>query len=205
MLLVAGDGSALAFDNGVNTLRERLAARGMRDVEVLSSDPASAAKLASPLNLYGALGTKRVDACLVYLTSHGTPDGLYMNAGRCFLGAAALDQALTEGCGSAPTVLVVSACHSGVFLTPEMRKPNRAILTAAAADRASFGCSAEDEYTYYDQCFLQQLDGATTWRELALATKSCVESLERRLGVRRPSNPQAFFGEAVSDLRIPGR
>ena len=78
-------------------------------------------------------------------------------------------------------------------------------MTAAAADRTSFGCGADDDYTYYDQCFLQQLDAESTWRELAQATRGCVQTLERRLGVRRESRPQHFVGAAVVNLRLPGR
>ncbi len=104
-----------------------------------------------------------------------------------------------------PTVVVVSACHSGTFINDQTKKPNRIIMTAAAADRTSFGCGADDDYTYYDQCLLQTLDGAATWRELALGTRSCVETLERRLGVRQQSRPQLFVGAAVANLRLPGR
>jgi hypothetical protein len=32
-----------------------------------------------------------------------------------------------------------------------------------------------------------------------------VETLERRLGVRRPSQPQLFVGAEVANLRLPGR
>ena len=106
----------------------------------------------------------------------------------------------TRAAAAAPTVVIVSACHSGVFLTPAMRQPNRVVLAAAARDRASFGCGAGDQYTYYDQCLLQQFDGAATWRDLAAATRSCVESLERRMGVSPPSQPQIFVGAAVTDL-----
>jgi len=68
--------------------------------------------------------------------------------------------------------LIVSACHSGVLLTPAMRQPNRVVLPPPrTASRASFGCGAGDQYTYYDQCLLQQFDGAATWRELAAATR----------------------------------
>jgi hypothetical protein len=118
---------------------------------------------------------------------------------------AALDQALTTGCGDRPTVLVVSACHSGTFINAQTRRPNRIIFAAAASDRTSFGCGADDDFTYYDQCFLQQLDAASTWRELGQATRACVETLERRLGVRRESLPQLFVGTAVANLRLPGR
>jgi hypothetical protein len=99
----------------------------------------------------------------------------------------------------------VSACHSGTFINGQTRRPNRIIIVAAAADRTSFGCGADDDYTYYDQCFLQQLDGASTWRELAQATRDCIAGLERRLGVRRESRPQVFVGAAAANLRLPGR
>jgi hypothetical protein len=204
-VLVAGDNSSPAFDNGITTLRDRLAERGVRDIDLLSAGRASGNALAKPANLYARLRTNEDGACFVYMTSHGNTDGFFLRAGSCLMGPAALDRALTESCGSAPTVVVVSACHSGVFLTPEMRKPNRVILTAAAADRASFGCSADNDYTSYDQCFLQQLDGARTWREVASGTRSCVERLERQLGIQRASDPQFFVGRDVSNLRLPGR
>jgi Peptidase C13 family len=204
-VLVAGDNSSPAFDNGIVTLRDRLAERGVRDIELLSAGKAAGNVLATPSNLYAGLRAHAADACLVYMTSHGNADGFFLRAGSCLMGPAALDQALTESCGSAPTVVVVSACHSGTFLTQEMRKPNRVILTAAAADRASFGCSADNDYTNYDQCFLQQLDSAITWRDVALGTKACVEGLEHQLGVRQQSRPQLFFGDDVANLRLPGR
>ena len=97
----------------------------------------------------------------------------------------------------------MSACHSGVFLTPVARRPNRVLMTAAAADRTSFGCGAGDRYTYYDQCLLRQFDGAATWRDLAVATRSCVETLEHRTGVPQSSEPQAFIGAEVAGLRLP--
>ena len=99
----------------------------------------------------------------------------------------------------------MSACHSGVFLNDAMRRPNRIVLAAAAADRVSFGCGTGDQYTYYDQCLLQSFDGAATWRQLAASTRSCVEKLERSMGVPRASQPQVYVGAAVADLRIPGR
>lgn len=200
-LLVAGDTATPAFDNGVNTLQARLAERGMTDIRVLSAT----ARSASPNNLPRALKGNPPRACLVYLTSHGNTDGVFLQPARCSMGPTALDQTLSEGCGNAPTVVVVSACHSGVFLGPGMRKPNRVILTAAATDRVSFGCSADNDFTYYDQCFLQQLETATTWGELAAGMRRCVEGLERRLGVRVGSDPQLFVGSEVANLRLPGR
>ena len=90
-------------------------------------------------------------------------------------------------------------------MSTAMRQPNRIVVTAAAADRVSFGCGTSDEYTYFDQCLLQQFDSVATWQQLAVETRTCVENLERRMGVRRSSQPQIFIGAEVADLRIPGR
>jgi hypothetical protein len=204
-VLVAGDNSSPAFDNGIDTLRDRFAALGVRNIALLSASQARGARLANARGIDGTLRAGGGEACFVYLTSHGDESGFFLRADKRTLSPAALDQALSAGCGERPTVLIVSACHSGTFINERTRRPNRIIVAAAATDRTSFGCGADDDYTYYDQCFLQQLDSASTWRELAQATRGCVQTLERRLGVRRESRPQVFVGPAVANLRLPGR
>lgn len=203
-VLVAGDNSSPAFDNGIDTLHERLTAMGVRAITAFSASPGRG-QLSAANNIQRGLRVGGGEACFVYMTSHGDQSGFFLRPGRQILSPTALDQALSQGCGERPTVVVVSACHSGTFITPQARRPNRIIIAAAATDRASFGCSADNDYTYYDQCFLQSLDGASTWRELAEATRACVHTLEQQLGVRRESRPQLFVGAAVANLKLPGR
>ena len=207
VVLIAGDNDSPAFDNGVEAMRTKLAARGVRDIRALTSDPGANPSLpvATAANVSSALRTAGGEACLAFITSHGDESGFVLKQARGTVSPATLDNALDAGCGPRPTVVVVSACHSGVFLTSAMRQPNRIVLAAAAPDRASFGCGAGDQYTYFDQCLLQQFDGASTWQQLAATTKACVENLERRMGIRRPSLPQTFIGSGVADLRLPGR
>ncbi len=207
VVLIAGDNNSPAFDNGVEAMRAKLLARGVRDIRALTSDPGANPSLpvATAANVSSALRTAGGEACLAFITSHGDESGFVLKQARGTVSPGTLDNALDAGCGARPTVVVVSACHSGVFLTSGMRQPNRIVLTAAAPDRASFGCGASDRYTYYDQCLLQQFDGAATWQQLAATTRTCVENLERKMGIRRPSLPQTFVGSGVSDLRIPGR
>ncbi len=206
-VLIAGDNDSPAFDNGVEALRDKLAARGVRDIRVLTSDPSAnpSLQVATAANVSNALRSGGGEACLAFITSHGDRRGFLLRAANGVVGPASLASAVDEGCGARPTVVIVSACHSGVFLTNAMRQPNRVVLTAAAAARVSFGCGAGDQYTYYDQCLLQQFDGAATWQDLAVATRACVENLERSMGVSPPSQPQIFVGAAVAGLRIPGR
>ncbi|WP_421999114.1 C13 family peptidase [Reyranella sp.] len=207
VVLIAGDNNTQAFDNGVDALRAKLARRGVRDIRVFTSDPAAnpGKPVATAANVSGALRTPGGEACLAFITSHGDESGFVLRQARGTVAPSSLDAALDAGCGTRPTVVVVSACHSGVFLSPAMRQPNRIVLSAAAADRVSFGCGAGDQYTYFDQCLLQQFDGATTWQQLAGTTRDCVLKLERDMGIRRSSMPQSFFGSAVAGLRIPGR
>ncbi len=206
-VLIAGDNNSPAFDNGVEAMREKLVQRGVRNIRVLTSDPGANPSLpvATTANVSSALRSPGGEACLAFITSHGDESGFVLRSARGTVSPTSLDNALDAGCGNRPTVVVVSACHSGVFLTSGMRQPNRIVLTAAAADRVSFGCGAGDQYTYYDQCLLQQFDGATTWQQLAQATRACVDGLERSMGIRRGSQPQMFFGSAVAELRLPGR
>ena len=49
------------------------------------------------------------------------------------------------------------------------------------------------------------LDSVAPSRDLAKGTRSCVATLERRLGVQQESRPQIFVGAAVANLWIPGR
>lgn len=207
-VLIAGDNNSPAFDNGVEAMREKLAQRGVQQVRVLSSNPsrAAAGQMASSGNVRTALrGLAGGQACFAFVTTHGEGKGFFLRSDRRFFDPSALDSALQAGCGNAPTVVIVSACHSGTFMTSGMRRPNRVILTAAAHDRTSFGCGAKDLYTYYDQCLLQSFDRASTFGELASATRSCVDNLERTLNIRTPSDPQAFLGASVAGLRLPSR
>jgi hypothetical protein len=206
-VLVAGDNTSPAFDNGIDTLRERFTDMGVRNIAAYSASPTRTAgeRLSTSRNVMNALRTSGGEACLVYMTSHGDDRGFFLRPDPGMLTPATLDRALSEGCGERPTVLVVSACHSGTFINAATRRPNRIIVTAAAIDRSSFGCGANNDYTYYDQCFLQQLDAASTWTGLAQSTRDCVQTLERQLGVRRESQPQLFVGAAVANLRLPGR
>ncbi|MBM3650148.1 MAG: peptidase C13 [Alphaproteobacteria bacterium] len=206
-VLIAGDNNSPAFDNGVEAMRDKLASRGVRDISVLTSNPQVNPSLtvATAANVSNALRTAGGEACLAFITSHGDESGFVLRQARGTVSPASLERAIDAGCGARPTVVVVSACHSGVFLRAGMRQPHRIVLTAAAADRVSFGCGAADQYTYFDQCLLQQFDGAATWRQLAATTRVCVENLERRMGIARPSQPQTFLGTAVADLKLPGR
>src|SRR6059058_4970643 len=76
-VLVAGDNSSPAFDNGIDTLRDRFAAMGVRNIVAYSASPARTAgeRLSSSGNIVNALRTSGGEACFVYMTSHGDERG----------------------------------------------------------------------------------------------------------------------------------
>ena len=85
-----------------------------------------------------------------------------------------------------------------------MARANRIILTAAREDRPSFGCGAGFQYTVYDRCLLQAIDHSATWRAAYAMLAGCVATRETVLQFR-PSEPQAYFGEAVEGMPVSGR
>src|SRR3954464_351282 len=115
--------------------------------------------------------------CLLYFSSHGSPSGIVL--GQRFLSPARLDAIVSDTCGERPTIVVISACYSGVFVRP-LAAPNRMILTAARPDRSSFGCGGTTRYPYFDACFLATIDEVQDFRALAIRTKSCVARMERQ-------------------------
>jgi hypothetical protein len=52
-------------------------------------------------------------------------------------------------------VLILSACYSGVFV-PVLASPDTAILTAAASTRTSFGCVAENDWTFFGDALINR-------------------------------------------------
>ena len=219
VLLAAIGNEQPVFDRFVVDLARRLDALEVASVTTASASGQVGRKLDTPDDVYAAireLHAGRSGGCFVYLTGHGTPDGLSLPLGAgsapaprrryAALRVPRMEAALRDGCGDSPTVVVLSACYSGVYLRPSMKDPNRIVLTAAAADRTSFGCGNDETHTYFDGCFLRSLDAAATWRQLAARTSACVARLERRLlPGERQSKPQAWFGQHVRDMLLPSR
>ena len=209
-VLVAGDGSLPVFDNAVAEMAKLLQLSGPRAAEMTRFSAAGlagtalstrAAVLAAIAGLHPAAG----QACFVFLTSHGAHGpGVYLAPETEFLSPADLAAALDAGCGDAPTVVVASACYTGGFAGPPLARPNRILLTAARADRPSFGCGAGRTFTYYDTCLLRSFTNLPRdWQDVINGTDQCVTRLEAREG-EPASDPQSYVGARVAGLELPG-
>lgn len=138
--------------------------------------------------------------CLLYITSHGVPQQIVFGP-DVMLTPTRLATLMRSWCGERPTVLVLSACFSGSFIDA-LAAPNRMILTAARRDRASFGCSEDATYPYFDGCVIERLPTATDFIALGNAVRSCVKDREEEEGLSPASEPQVFIG-ANMQLLVP--
>ncbi len=135
--------------------------------------------------------------CLVYFTSHGSPDGVVL--GDIVLSPAGLAAMVDSACPDRPSVVILSACFSGVFVEP-LARPDRVVLTAARRDRTSFGCSENDRYPYFDECTLKALPQGGDFAALGRAVQGCVARKEADTGMAPPSEPQLFIGAQFRPL-----
>jgi hypothetical protein len=209
-VLMTGDDSIEAFDNARKSLKNEflrlgIEAGNVRELSMSSVEQQRGITASSADNFQASLlslSVRNTDGCLIHMTSHGTRQGFAMTR-QPMLTPARLNSMLELGCGDRPTVMLVSACYSGIFAGSVMQKPNRVILTAARDDRTSFGCSPENEFTYWDGCLIDNLTKAESWQGLHGLLRQCIETKESK-GRFTPSLPQAFFGDQVADLKIPG-
>ncbi|CAN7585155.1 caspase family protein [Phenylobacterium sp. LjRoot225] len=210
-VVVAGDwhghegGPSEAFDNARRDVSAAFRAAGFRaqNLREFSVRPARYRPRPAKSDIDGiydalsALTARAPEGCLVYFSSHGAPNGVVV--GDDLLAPSVLGAMLDQACGRRPTVVIVSACFSGVFV-PELAAPNRMVLTAARADRSSFGCGEADRYPYFDDCFLRSFPAAHDLRQLAGAVQACVARREIETGMAPPSEPQLSIGAAIKPL-----
>lgn len=213
VLVVAGDwrahdGSPIdAFDNArrdaaAGYVRAGFAPENVRQFSVRPFKPGDDPKLVVPaetaLEALRSTAAGATGGCLVHLTSHGDPTGAVLGPfGK--LTPAGLDRLLDDACGVRPTVVVVSACFSGVFV-PALAAPNRMVLTAARRDRSSFGCGQGARYPFFDQCVIESLPLSHDFLDLGRRAKVCVAAMETAQDLRPPSEPQTFVGEDMQIL-----
>ena len=165
-LTVAGDGRQSVFMREVDyvdaLLAERFAARGQITL-VNHRDQLTERPLATRETIARAVRTLAErsgaeDLIFIYLTSHGSADHqLALAQPRMALeDLPATDLAtLLQPLAERDKVVVISACYSGGFIEP-LKSPNTLVITAARADRVSFGCSEESDFTYFGRALFAE-------------------------------------------------
>ncbi len=204
------DASEGAFRNEVDFLpvlaANRLDAEGRTLRLVNHPGSADTVPLATVTNLERALAGigERMDVnediLFLYLTSHGSEDHvLYVNQPPL-----ALDQLdptrlrdALDAAGIRWRVIVVSACYSGGFINA-LRGPRTLVVTAARADRTSFGCGNSANATWFGQAFLVDgLNHTPNFRRAYLRARHRIAEREKAEEFD-PSEPQWAAGEAIN-------
>lgn len=139
------------------------------------------------------------DVLFLVLSSHGSPGGFVaVENGTLPLGQLTADKlaAALRDSGIRWKVVIISACYSGAFIDA-LDDDDTIVLTAAAADRASFGCDDTRDLTYFGEAlFRDALPGAPTLRDAFDRVRASIAEREQAEGVE-PSLPQAWFGRAI--------
>jgi hypothetical protein len=205
-VIVAGDyhshegGTTEAFDNARRDVAKAFATAGfsrdhMAEFSVRPELYADTKPMKTDITAIGAelsrLAAEARSGCLIYFTSHGAPQGALMGDDIMTPNWAA--RMITGACGERPTVVVISACYSGVFV-PLLEGTNRMVLTAARPDRSSFGCGDSDKYPYFDDCVLQSLPKTSDFPAMGRSAQLCVTAREQAEKLTPASEPQLSVG-----------
>jgi Peptidase C13 family len=142
------------------------------------------------------------DILFLALSSHGSDEPLLSVAN----GILPLQQVSGENLAAALhdsgfkwRIIVISACHAGAFIAP-LKDPYTVLITAAAADKTSFGCADDRDLTYFGEAFYRDaLPKASNLQQAFALTRAAIAKREQAEGVT-PSDPQAYFGEQIEQL-----
>lgn len=171
---------------------------------------ASPANLAIVLARIAELIDRREDVVLLYSTSHGAPMGIVYNDGDQGFGIMSPGRLadIFEGLGLKRRIVIIGACYAGGFATA-LAGDDSVVLTASAADRTSFGCEADNDWTFFGDALVNHALRSPQPLSVAAADAAAQVAaweVQHRL---TPSQPQRSFGRHVAawlgpiEARIP--
>ncbi len=143
------------------------------------------------------------DVLFLYVTSHGWRERIsvrYKAVNLPDLHAEQLREMLDQA-KIKNRLLAISACYSGSFVEP-LADEHTMIMTAAAADRVSFGCGHNGTFTYFGQALIgEALEKDTSFHRAFARARTSIGRRERDEGLK-PSKPQFFEGEAIGPVLV---
>jgi hypothetical protein len=209
LLTIAGDGNQGVFRREANSIKEyfdtELGTAGKSMQLVNSRLTAKTIPLSTSTSIDQSLHKmaermdEEQDILFVYLTSHGSKEHkFYLNNSAMPLNDLPATE-LASMLDDIPVkwkVIVVSACYSGGFI-PELKSDTTLVITAAAADRTSFGCSDNVDFTYFGEAFIKDsLASSKTFVEAFDKAIKIVAAREKEEGFE-PSNPKIHSPKAI--------
>jgi Peptidase C13 family len=208
----AGFGDQDVFRKEVERVRElfdrEFGTRGHSLVLVNSPVTLSRYPLATFENLKAALaaiGRKldpKEDVLFLFLTSHGDRrSGFTLRLNGRRLGNIAPRQlaAALAASGIKNRIVLISSCFSGQFLAP-LANDDSLVITASAANSASFGCSTDAEWTYFGKGYF--VDSLPKQRKFIAAFYDAQNLVAVREVWEKlpPSEPQISIGSHIEGV-----
>jgi hypothetical protein len=144
------------------------------------------------------------DVLILYSTGHGATYGLTYHDGDEGYGvltparlAALLDELRLRN-----RLLILSACYSGIFV-PALWSDTTALLTAASAARSSFGCEADNDWTFFGDAMINR--ALRKPQPLAAASAEALKLVGEWEAAKKyePSHPQVSIGSRVDSWLKP--
>lgn len=197
---VAGDVLRRRYDAAGRTI-VLAGTNGSSPSELPRGSPAS---LALALARIAEVMDKREDVLVLYSTSHGAPWGLFYHDGDSGYGAISPFRLWTmlNDLGIQNRLLMLSACYSGIFV-PLLQSDSTAILTAASAQKPSFGCLAENDWTFFGDALINRaLRKPQPLAAVAAEAQTLVAGWEGQARLD-PSQPQVSIGRDVARWLTP--
>jgi hypothetical protein len=183
---------------------ERLGTRGRSLLLVNHRDTVETLPLANATNLekvltgLGRIMDREKDVLVLYVTSHGNKGQLSVSISRFGFNDLTPERlaGMLENSGLKNRVVILSACHSGSFL-PALEDAGTLAMSAAYAEKTSFGCSNERDWTYFgDALFNHALRQTTSFVEAFRHAAATVAQWEAREKLT-PSEPQVYVGARI--------
>lgn len=142
------------------------------------------------------------DILFLYLTSHGSSDHT-LSFGHPGIKLPDLSPAdfatMLQPLPVKWKVIVVSACYAGGFIEP-LKHENTLIMTAASAERQSFGCSDTSEMTWFAKAYFREsLPQAASFEQAFENARKLIAEWELKEVEKggEHSEPQISAGKAV--------
>jgi len=206
-LTLAGDGSQSVFlreaDYANKLFSERFAAHGQISL-TNHRDHLTDRPLATRENLRRAVQTLSErsgpeDLVFIYLTSHGSRDHqLSLQQPRLELESLPASELaeLLKPLKERNKVVVIAACFAGGFIPP-LQDEKTLVMAAARADRVSFGCSDEADFTYFGRALLSEALSETDDLQRAFTLTKAKVAEREKAGDFEASEPQMWAPKGV--------
>ncbi len=210
----AGDADEDVFMNEAVAVQEivnnQFDAFGHSMVLINNSDTTNNVPLANGHNLKYSINeaakrmNKEEDILVLFLTSHGSEDH-YLSANFSpfklnNINASNIKQALDDS-GIKWRIIIISACYAGGFIEP-LAGASTLLITAASADRNSFGCGHDGQYTYFGDAYFEKgLKLTKSFTKAFDHASKIIFAKEEEEGFKN-SDPQISIGTEIKNKLI---